>query len=1194
MGAVSMAKNATDNNQWSIKLLHTLNAAAVAIQKSSHTAEDIFRVFRTQLTTANMGGAILLLDPPGDPTAPDATATAFANTISNKTIRDFERKFHMSADGLKFKLSQATTMREVILTRKTKFIADSQPLLAQYIPPVAAPFAAVITRPFKNIPSIDAPIYQKERIVGVLAFTTSGLTPADIPAVEAFAHHIGIALENARLIESLQSEITRRRHTEAQLAVSESHYRTLVENAPVAIAIHDGEVMRFVNPALKKLLHIKNDEEVIGQSIWKYISKSSVPVAAERIKAVVQQGLPVPPMEEKFITPDGSTIDVEAVGTPIMFEGKPASLVVFHELSLQKRTQRQLEQQLSQLTLLNEIGREISTMLSLEQLFARTVHLVHEKFGYHHVAIFTRDEHKEKMVMRARAGGYAALFPKNHTLKYTEGMVGWVVQNNQTRVANDVSKDRNYYNPLPHHPEMHTCSELTIPITAGGVVEGVLDIQSTELNAFDKQQVMVMETLAQQLSAAIENARFFDATSAELTERRRAETQLRRSNRELRLLNKIISVTATSPKLSDILDSLCHEFAIALNVEWGGVVSVAANKKSGTLLATHRMDNRPIAIQPDTTIPFPPPVQKLIKDAQPVTVDNCAPDWKLSRLVPALSDTKVNLWALFVPIMDSGSVVGILAAGTTAPREFSAADTALAQRVAEQLSGIMARIRLERTREQLTAAIEQSTEAILITDTRGNVSYANPAFFKMSGYLPSEIIGARPGFLIDIDTVHDMQKSLHETQTWQGNIEFRKKTGGTFIGETVIMPISSKNNPSATNFVVTIRDITQELALEEQLRQAQKLEAVGQLAAGIAHDFNNLLTAINGFSELLLERVEFGTLEYEYVLQILESGNRAADLVSQLLAFSRKQLIKPYVLNLNQVILDMQKMLRRVIGEHIRIETKLSPVIYPLKLDPSQIEQIVLNLAVNAQDAMPQGGALLISTDNVLLSAKYTETIPDIEPGEYVCLSITDTGEGIEPELLNHIFEPFFTTKEVGKGTGLGLATVYGIVKQNRGHIDVSSAPGEGTTFYIYLPRTDEAEIAPPLETEEPVPRGTENILFVEDSEHVLEMAQTILSELGYTVFTALNAEQAIKQAQALDAPLDLLIADIILPRMNGLVLASAVQELFPAIKTLYISGYNESTLPLDIHKLDSNSGFLEKPFTAIQLAQAVREVLDR
>ncbi len=1188
-----MAKNATDNNQWSIKLLHTLNTAAIAIQKSAQTIEDIFHIFRTHLATANMGGAILLLNPPYDPNAPDATATVFANTISNKTIRDLERKLNISADKLQFKLSQATVMREVLLTRKTKFIADSQSLLEQYIPPIAQPFTAMLTRPFKDIPSIDAPIFQKERVIGVLAFTMRGLTPADIPAIEAFAHHIGIALENVRLIQDLQAEIVRRKHTEAQLAVSESHYRTLVENAPVAIAIHNGEVMCFVNPALKKMLHIKNDDEVIGQSIWKYISPNSVPMAAERIKEVVQQGLPAPPMEEQFIAPDGTVIDVEAVGTPIMYKGKPASLVVFHELSLQKRARQQLEQRLSQLTLLNEIGREISTMLNLEQLFTRTVHLVHEKFGYHHVAIFTRDERSETMVMRARAGGYAALFPKNHTLKYTEGMVGWVTRNNQIRVANDVTKDSTYYNPLPDQPEMLTHSELTLPLSAGGVVEGVLDIQSPELNAFDEQQVMVMETLAQQLSAAIENARFFDATAAELTERRRAETELRRSNRQLRLLNKIISVTATSPNLSDALDSLCREFAIALNVEWGGVVSVAADKKSGTLLATHRLDDKKTTIPSGITIQFTKSVQKLINDPHPVTIDNHAPDWQLSHLVPTLLQLKVNLWALFVPIIDSGEVVGILAAGSTTPCEFSAADITLAERVAEQLSGIMARIRLERIRERLTAAIEQSTEAVLITNATGEIQYANPAFFKMSGYIPSEMMGATATTLTNPETAASIAKALRAKETWQGNIEFRKKSGSTFTGETVIMPIAGTDS-SETSFVVTIRDITQQLTLEEQLRQAQKLEAVGQLAAGVAHDFNNLLTAINGFSELLLEKVRFGSLEHEYVMQILESGNRAADLVRQLLAFSRKQLIKPHVLNLNQVILDMQKMLRRVIGEHIRIETKLSPVIYPLKLDPSQIEQIVLNLAVNAQDAMPQGGALLISTDNVLLSAKYTETIPDIEPGEYVCLSITDTGEGIEPDLLKHIFEPFFTTKEVGKGTGLGLATVYGIVKQNRGHIDVSSTPGEGTTFYIYLPRTDEVETAPPLEPEEGIPTGTERIFFVEDSEHVLEMAQTILAELGYTVFTALNAEQAIEKAQTLDAPPDLLIADIILPRMNGLVLASAMQELFPQIRTLYISGYNESTLPLNIHKLDHHSGFLEKPFTAIQLAQAVREVLDK
>lgn len=1190
-----MTKTATDNNQWRIELLHTLNAAAIAIQKSARTVENIFRVFKTQLATANFGGAILLLDPPHDPHAPDATATVFANTISNKTIRDFERKLNISADGLQFNLSQATVMREVLLTQQTKYIADSQSLLAQYLPPAAKPFAQIITRPFKNIPSIDAPIFQQDRAIGILAFTTPGLTPADIPTVEAFAHHIGIALENAHLIKTLQAEILRRKRTETRLAISESHYRTLVENAPVAIAIHNGEVMHFVNPALKNMLHIKNDDDIIGQSIWKYIAPESIPKAADRIKEVVRLGLTAPPTEEQFVTPDGMIIDVEAVGAPIIFEGKPASLVVFHDLTIQKQAQKRLLHQLSQLTLLNEIGREISIMLNLDQLFARTVHLVHQKFGYHHVAIFTRDDAAEAMVMRARAGGYAALFPPNHTLKLSEGMVGWVASHNQTRVANDVSREPHYFNPFPDKKQRLTSSELTIPLTVSEVVEGVLDIQSPQLDAFDEQQVMVMETLAQQLSSAIENARFFDATAAELAERRRAEAELRHSNRQLRLLNKIISVTAATPILSDALNSLCREFAIALEVEWGGVISVAADKKSGTLLAAHRL-NRPNSIlPPGTTIPFPEAVQELIRKQQPVTINNIEPDWELNQLVPALRSHPLNfnIWTLFVPIVDGKNTVGILAAGTTNPRQFSNADIGLAERVAEQLAGIMARLQLERTRERLTAAIEQSTEAVLITDINGKITYTNPALTKMSGFSAEEIVGTIPTHLVDEETAQSVNDALRAHKTWQGHVEFYTKMGDTFIGETTIVPIRA-GGTDVTNFVVTIKDITRQQALEEQLRQAQKLEAVGQLAAGIAHDFNNLLTAINGFSELLIERVQFGSLEHEYVMQILEAGNRAADLVSQLLAFSRKQLIKPQVVNLNQILVNTRKILRRVLDEHIAIDTSLAPNIFPLKVDPTQIEQIIFNLAVNAKDAMPNGGTLTISTENTFLTAEYTDTRPDIEPGEYVCLRVSDTGEGIEPDLLEHIFEPFFTTKEVGKGTGLGLATVYGIIKQNRGHIDVSSTPGEGTTFNIYLPRTNEARTAPPLETEMGIPVGTERILFVEDSEHVLEMGQTILKELGYTVFTALNAEQAITQAQALNEPLDLLIADIILPRMNGLVLASAMQDLFPKIRTLYISGYSEANLPLNIHDLDSNSGFLRKPFTAIELAQAVRDILDK
>ncbi len=679
-----------------------------------------------------------------------------------------------------------------------------------------------------------------------------------------------------------------------------------------------------------------------------------------------------------------------------------------------------------------------------------------------------------------------------------------------------------------------------------------------------------------------------------MTERKRAEASLRQSNHELRLLNKIISATVSSPKLSDALEVLCREFAIALNVAWAGVITVARNYKSGTVVAAHQLDRQETHIPSGTHIQFPKPVWGWLQNPRSVTLANVESSQELSDLFPAISQLKQNLWTLFVPIMDGEHTVGILATGSLTARQYSNADIALAERVGEQLAGIMARMQLERTRERLTAAIEQSTEAVLITDKAGRIIYANAAFSGMSGYTAAEILGTVPIRLAKTDiTLRTISEALLINKTWQGNIEIQTKTGGSFTGETVIMPIKTAEK-APRNYVITLRDITRQLALEEQLRQSQKLKAVGQLAAGIAHDFNNLLTAVNGFSELLLERVTFGSLEHEYVLQILESGNRAAKLVRQMLAFSRKQLISPKVLNLNQVILDMETMLRRVIGAHIAIKMDLTPNIFPLKLDATQIEQIIINLAVNAQDAMPNGGTLHISTANVLLSPEYTATHPDIEPGEFVCLTVTDTGKGIAPDVLAHIFEPFFTTKEVGKGTGLGLATVYGVIKQNKGHIDVTSTEGKGTTFYIYLPRTFDAAASPQMEVPSDMPSGKETILLVEDSPHVLDLAQTILLELGYTVYSSETAEQAIERARQLEKPVDLLVTDVMLPRMNGFILASAIQQLYPAIKILYTSGYDKASLPINIETLDNGAGFLQKPFTASQMAQLVREILDQ
>jgi two-component system cell cycle sensor histidine kinase/response regulator CckA len=381
---------------------------------------------------------------------------------------------------------------------------------------------------------------------------------------------------------------------------------------------------------------------------------------------------------------------------------------------------------------------------------------------------------------------------------------------------------------------------------------------------------------------------------------------------------------------------------------------------------------------------------------------------------------------------------------------------------------------------------------------------------------------------------------------------------------------------------------------EEQLRQAQKMDAVGRLAGGIAHDFNNLLTAINGYSELAMNRVPAGDPLRSDLQEIRKAGQRAADLTQQLLAFSRKQMMQPRVIALNTVVADMERMLRRLIGEDIELSTHLAPDLRPIKADPSQIAQAIVNLALNARDAMPDGGRLTIETANVEFGDESASRQAHVAPGRYVILSISDTGTGMDEATRERIFEPFFTTKEVGKGTGLGLSMVYGIVAQSGGRIEVESAPERGTRLKIYLPQAAEESTSATSKAaaaETPL-QGEETILLVEDEELVRQLTQQILQMHGYNVLAAADGIEAIAICESRAEPIDLLLTDVVLPQMNGRALADRLLEMRPGMKTLFMSGYAESSI-VRHGVLGPGTEFIHKPFQPHALVRKVRGVLD-
>jgi signal transduction histidine kinase/CheY-like chemotaxis protein len=418
----------------------------------------------------------------------------------------------------------------------------------------------------------------------------------------------------------------------------------------------------------------------------------------------------------------------------------------------------------------------------------------------------------------------------------------------------------------------------------------------------------------------------------------------------------------------------------------------------------------------------------------------------------------------------------------------------------------------------------------------------------------------------------------------------QRKDGSAIPVEISIGPLATREGALVT---AAIRDITERKQLEQQFRQSQKMEAVGQLAGGIAHDFNNLLTVINGHSEMALQLLKADDPLHSNLEQIKEAGDRAASLTRQLLAFSRKQILEPKVLDLNAIVTNLDKMLQRLIGEGIALQTALAPALGRVKADSGQIEQVLINLAVNARDAMPQGGRLTIEAANVELDGHYAAQHVAVQPGPYVMLAVSDTGCGMDAETQARIFEPFFTTKGQGKGTGLGLSTVHGIVKQSGGYIWVYSEPGRGTTFKIYLPRVDaQAEALEPHSPRQESLQGTETILLVEDEERVRRLARTILAGHGYSVLEAPNGAEALRISEQHSGAIHLLVTDVAMPGMSGREVVARLAPAHPSMKVLYMSGYTDNAI---VHHgvLMPGIAFVQKPFTPNGLARKVREVLD-
>jgi len=943
--------------------------------------------------------------------------------------------------------------------------------------------------------------------------------------------------------------------TDEALRTSELNYRRLFETAQDGILILDAATGRVndVNPFLIKLLGFSH-EEMVGKTVGELspfkdvVSNQAMLERLQKDGYVRYENLPLE-------TRAGRKIAVEFVSNVYQAGDKNVIQCNIRDITVRKEHEHEIER-LSQLyAALSQINQAIVTQHNREDLFVKICRVLVE-IGKLRMAWVGWLDAGTRQVFPVAQWGDGASYLSQATFFADDrpegrGPTGTAVREERNYVCNDFNHDPNTLPWRDAAEQANFRSSAGFPIRLGGVTCGAITVYAGETDFFQGREIALLEEAAADISFALDN--FVRETARQQAE---AELRWKTAFLEAQVDSSLDGILVVDDHGKKILQNQ------RLNELWSIPTDVSGDKDDSVQV-------RFVADQTKNPREF----------ADKVVFLNNHPD-EVSRDEIELADG-MFLDRYSSPVRDKD--------GKHYGRIWTFRD-------------ITERKRAEESLRLLESAVEQSTESIMITDAwldfpGPEIIFVNPAFTRMTGYTAVEVIGKSPRFMqgprTDKAVLSRLRKNLEHGETFAGEAINYRKDGTEFDLEWQIAPLRDASS-KVTHFVATQHDITARKKLEEQFRQSQKMEAIGQLAGGVAHDFNNILSTVQMQADLMKYDGGLSAIQSESLEEIVASVQRATALTRQLLLFSRREVFQPRDLDLNETIATTTKMLKRMLGETIEMQLKLAAQPLFLHADAGMLDQVLMNLCVNARDAMPGGGQLVIETAGVEIDELAVSQCVHARPGSFVRLSVSDNGGGIAPEILPQIFEPFFTTKDVGKGTGLGLATVFGIVEQHQGWINVYSEVGQGTTFRIYLPRLTGKVVIKSAPTALTALRGgNETILLVEDDPALRVAVRKALSQLGYRIIEAPTGIKALEVWQENRDEISLLLTDLVMPDgMSGKDLAQRLLRENPKLKVIYMSGYSAEVVGKDF-PFTEDVNFLTKPFPAQKLAETIRDRLD-